>query len=584
MTESPADTSFDRYARMVRRALDVPVALVSLVEADRQVFPGAVGLPEPYQASRETPLSHSFCQYVVLDAAPLVVEDARLDARLLDNPAIPDLGVVAYAGWPLTDHDGTVIGSLCAIDGEPRCWTDAELEGLADLAAACSAEIAQRGLRLLAGDRAAQAGRAEQRTRVLLALSEGLSSTLTIDDVSGAVSLVAREVLGCDTTELWLRSLPDPSAAILPPTFGEQGEEMLLVPDTSVAFVAAEPRTLVTGTPGGDALVEGRLVFFPDRAAEQAAYGAGSRADRPGEGRCYVPLRLGRQVFGVLVLTWPEGRGWGLGERETVENLGAYTAEAVQRALLLQERIDVSLTLQNALLTRLPETGELDIAARYQPAGARDRVGGDWYDAVVMSDGETNVMVGDVVGHDIAAAAKMGTLRHMLRALAWAQPDPPSVIVERLDRAGADLDLDIMASLLYARLEQSDSDRAAGRYQLRWTNAGHLPPVVVAADGTATLLDDGEPDPMLGVLPEEKRVDQSATVEAGSTLLIYTDGLVERRGEDIDRCLGRMRESAGRWGHLPVSDFLDALLRDLVDADPDDDVAVLAVRFPPVPA
>ncbi|MGA9746365.1 MAG: GAF domain-containing protein, partial [Nocardioides sp.] len=149
-----ADLSFDRYARMVRRTLGVPVALVSVVEEHRQVFPGAEGLPDPYQESRETPLSHSFCQYVVEDDRPLVITDARVDARLHDNLAIPDLGVIAYAGWPLVDPDGRTIGSLCAIDSEPHPWTKSELDALADLAAACSAELAQRVLGQRARDQA----------------------------------------------------------------------------------------------------------------------------------------------------------------------------------------------------------------------------------------------------------------------------------------------------------------------------------------------------------------------------------------------------------------------------------------------
>ncbi len=138
--------SFDHYARLVRRSLDVPTALVSIVETYRQVFPGALGLPDPWQKERETPLSHSFCKYVVADERPLVIEDARQDERLADNLAISDLGVIAYAGWPITNSHGEVIGSLCAIDSKPRTWTELDLENLADLAAACSAEIAQREL------------------------------------------------------------------------------------------------------------------------------------------------------------------------------------------------------------------------------------------------------------------------------------------------------------------------------------------------------------------------------------------------------------------------------------------------------
>jgi GAF domain-containing protein len=139
--DASSDPSFDRFARIVRDSLDVPVALVSMVETDRQVFLGAVGLPEPLQSERQTPLSHSFCQYVVKDDAPLIISDARMDARLCDNLAIEDFDVIAYAGFPIHRSDGTPIGSLCAIDSEPREWTEVQLRTLADLAVACSTEL-----------------------------------------------------------------------------------------------------------------------------------------------------------------------------------------------------------------------------------------------------------------------------------------------------------------------------------------------------------------------------------------------------------------------------------------------------------
>lgn len=137
------DASFDHYARLIRRLLHVPISLVTIVEAHRQVFPGASGLQEPYRSSRQTPISHSYCQYVVADGQPLVVSDARQEPRFTNSPAIADLEAIAYAGWPLVDGDGHTIGSLCAIDTEPREWNDDEMQVLQDLALACSAELQQ---------------------------------------------------------------------------------------------------------------------------------------------------------------------------------------------------------------------------------------------------------------------------------------------------------------------------------------------------------------------------------------------------------------------------------------------------------
>lgn len=135
---------FDHLARLAARLSDAPVALVSVVSDDRQVFAGAVGLPAELDAVREFPLSHSFCQYVVDAAAPMVIGDARRHAVLKRNPAVHEHGVVAYAGVPLTTEHGATLGALCVIDDRPREWAPAHLEALADLARAVMAEIALR--------------------------------------------------------------------------------------------------------------------------------------------------------------------------------------------------------------------------------------------------------------------------------------------------------------------------------------------------------------------------------------------------------------------------------------------------------
>jgi two-component sensor histidine kinase len=144
LPDSAAEEAFDRLTRMVTRLLGVPVALVSLVDDTRQFFKSQQRLQAPYSRERQTPLSHSFCQYVVIDRAPLIVTDAENDARVCDNLAIPDLGVRAYLGVPLQLASGHVIGSLCAIDTVPRAWSDADLASLSDVAEIVMSEIALR--------------------------------------------------------------------------------------------------------------------------------------------------------------------------------------------------------------------------------------------------------------------------------------------------------------------------------------------------------------------------------------------------------------------------------------------------------
>jgi diguanylate cyclase (GGDEF)-like protein len=140
------EPTFDRFARLASAAADVPVALVSVVSAERQYFAGLCGLPQPWADGRQTPLSHSFCQHVVANATPLVIEDAREDPALCANLAIVDLDVIAYAGFPIVSPDGHVLGSLCAIDHSPRRWGTAQLEALADVAVLVGNELHRRQL------------------------------------------------------------------------------------------------------------------------------------------------------------------------------------------------------------------------------------------------------------------------------------------------------------------------------------------------------------------------------------------------------------------------------------------------------
>ena len=144
LLDTPPEESFDRLTRLAARLLGVPVSLVSLVDRDRQFFKSQQGLPEPLATQRETPLSHSFCQHVTATGEPLIVPDAGLDARVRDNLARRDLGVVSYLGVPLTTPDGHVLGSLCAVSGEVRAWSEDDLAVMRDLAAIAMTEIALR--------------------------------------------------------------------------------------------------------------------------------------------------------------------------------------------------------------------------------------------------------------------------------------------------------------------------------------------------------------------------------------------------------------------------------------------------------
>lgn len=143
LLDSPPEEPFDRLTRMATRLLKTPVALVSLVDRDRQFFKSAIGLPEPWQSRRETPLTHSFCKHVVAQHEPLVIPDTRKDPVYRDNLGVRELRVVAYAGVPLT-MSGFDLGALCVIDDEPRTWSYDEIQTLRDLAECATHEIELR--------------------------------------------------------------------------------------------------------------------------------------------------------------------------------------------------------------------------------------------------------------------------------------------------------------------------------------------------------------------------------------------------------------------------------------------------------
>ena len=142
LMDTEPDERFDGLARVAAKALHTPVAMVSLVDHDRQFFKACIGLTkEPWASQRGTPLSHSFCQHAVASRRPLVVDDAREDPTLRDNPAIRDLDVIAYAGIPLIGADGHAIGTLCVIDHRPRHWRGEETALLQEIASAVVAQI-----------------------------------------------------------------------------------------------------------------------------------------------------------------------------------------------------------------------------------------------------------------------------------------------------------------------------------------------------------------------------------------------------------------------------------------------------------
>jgi signal transduction histidine kinase len=171
LLDTPPEEPFDRLTRLASRLLGAPVAVVSLVDDHRQFFKSAVGLPQPWAALRETPLSHSFCQHVVTSAMPLIVDDAREHPLVRDNSAVKELNVIAYMGIPLTTPNGATLGSFCVIESHARKWTQGDQQTMTELAASVMSEIALRlaqdEMQVANGDLEREAARREHLLRAL---------------------------------------------------------------------------------------------------------------------------------------------------------------------------------------------------------------------------------------------------------------------------------------------------------------------------------------------------------------------------------------------------------------------------------
>ncbi|TDC72104.1 GAF domain-containing protein [Streptomyces hainanensis] len=292
-----------------------------------------------------------------------------------------------------------------------------------------------------------------------------------------------------------------------------------------------------------------------------------------------VPIRGPRQVMGALTLGRSEQPDpFTAADVALVEDVSRRAALALENARLYQGQRRVAETMQRHLLPQMPYVPELEMTVRYAPASDASQVGGDWYDAFPLADGATALVVGDVVGHDLDAAAGMAQLRNMLRAYAWSQQKPPSKIVEWLDEAAQHIAEIPMATLIFARVELPEE----GGYLLTWTNAGHPPPLLINRDGTAHYLDQGH-GVLLSAAPEQPRPDATAVLPPGSTLLLYTDGLIESPDSSIDEGLRRLREEATSLSHRPLDPFTDAVLDRARAPGSEDDVALLTLRVPDQP-
>ena len=298
------------------------------------------------------------------------------------------------------------------------------------------------------------------------------------------------------------------------------------------------------------------------------------------ESAVVVPLPAEERTVGVLTLYQDPGRDVADDDLETLHQVAALAGRAIERVHRHSQQAQLAEALQRSLLTDPPEIEDATVVVRYVPAAEAARVGGDWYDAFLQRNGAAVIVIGDVVGHDTAAAAAMGQLRGLLRGIAHYSGAGPAEVLRGLDEAISDMHTDTLATAAVARFERVDAD-GRGWTRLRWANAGHPPPLVLGPDGEVTVLGTPLGDLMLGVDPRAERAESVTTLRPGAVVLLYSDGLIERRGSTIDAGTDRLAQNLRELASRPLDDLCDALLQRMLQGTPEDDVALVAVRIRP---
>ena len=461
----------------------------------------------------------------------------RVDPVVFSLPGgdvLREVGLSSVITVPVTGALGT-LGAMQLIRGDDRPSFDtAEIELIDELAGRLGAALNSAVL-------------FDRQTRSRAALD-------TLQRVSGRIASAAT------TTRVGQEVLTHGAAGI-----AADGAALLLVDDDaelSVREASGIPAVAdheVFVDVAGRAIDAGSVVIvtqFPSSPAIGAALG--------------VPLRILNRITGSLVFTFAEHREFTPEELSMLVTLGSRCAGALERASLYERDRDIALTFQRRLLPALPRTPHwIDVAAGYRPATGM-AIGGDWYQVLDAAGGRIAAVVGDAVGHGLVAAAAMGQLRASIATAVANDPEPNHTIaaVDLFAVQGADT---IGASVAYVLF---DADGHA-----RYASAGHVPVVRMPACGPSELLESGR-RPLLGFnVADDNNLTADFAFGQGDVVVMFTDGLVERRGETIDDGLKRLLDAVEGARHLAPSEMCASILDRLTDGDePDDDIALLVIR------
>ncbi len=533
-------------------AADTAAVLLLDAESGELVARAAKGLEEEVEQGVRVPLGGGFAGRIAAERRAIFLREVTPETVV--NPILIDKGLASMLGVPLL-VEGEVIGVLHVGSLTPREFGDDDAE-LLQLAADRIA-LAIDHTRLYESERRArtEAERQAHQLRQLQEISGVALGRLSLDEevLPGMLERI-RDVMGADTAAILLLS-PEGDELVARAAIGleEEVERGVRVP---------------VGRGFAGRIAAQRAPFVLDDV-EQGDVVNPLLREKGMKTLLGVPLIVDEdRIVGVLHVGSLTPRSFTAEEIDLLERAALLIGVAVDRA----RQHNVAELLQRTLLpASLPVIPTLQLAARYLPGADDTHVGGDWYDVVALPHARVGIAIGDVVSRGVRAAAVMGQMRTALRAYAL-DGDGPGPVLDRLDRLVRGLDEREMATIAYLVLDPTD-------LTARVSLAGHLPPLVVGADGAVRRLDAVRSRP-IGVAAARRFEETTEQLARGETLVLYTDGLVERRGVALDDGLAELERTVAAFAGVDAEEVCERLMR-IAEADVvADDVAVLVVRIP----
>ena len=527
---------------------DTAAILLHDPRTDELVATAARGIEEEVERGVRIPLGQGFAGRIAADRRPLAIPDVS-HAEIL-NPLLRERGIQSLLGVPLLAA-GALIGVLHVGTLTPRDFSDSDAELLQFAADRAATAIAH----------ARMYEREHHTARMLEALqsvTDAALGYLPLDELLNTLLERIATILHTDTAAFLL--------------LNEEGTELVATAAKGIEEeVKAGVRIPLGKGFAGRIAAERRPITIPD--VDHGDIVNPLLRERGIRSLLGVPLLTEGNVIGVLHVGTLTPRDFVLVDAELLQLAADRAATSIERARLFHQRGVVEMLQRSLVPESLPKMAGLDLAARYRPAVRRGGIGGDWYDAFPLGRGGMALVVGDVMGHGIGAAALMAQMRTGVRAYALDGHSPAGV-AERLNRLALSLGANQMTTLAYALL-----DLEAERMTI--VSAGHVPPLLRTAGGeTIALALEG--DPPLGITVASSYHEHHFDFPSGSTLVLVTDGAIEVRGEDLEDGIARLRAQVAEQVDLEA--LCEAVASgELRGQPPEDDVAVLVARLDRLP-